>query len=142
MLTGEIVEETRGGQHVGVEATTVWAARLGSPDEGIKGTLELMADRVAFVSENAETQIHIGLSDVRHVRRIHGSPVMIIEHAGAVVAFYFAQPPPVLGSRRPFRGRGERSSSVSYLGDTNAAKRKDIKQWVREIRDAARGARR
>ena len=136
------MEETIPGQHGRVQPTTVWAARLGSPDEGIKGTLELRPEEVSFISENGETEIHVALADVRHVRRIHGSPVMIIERTGAVIALYFAQPPPVISSRRPFWNRGDRSNSATYLADTNNAKRQDIKRWVKEIREAARAARR
>jgi hypothetical protein len=123
-----------------LEPTTVWAARLGSPDEGIKGYLVLETEHLSFTSDLSDLEIRIPLADIRHVRRIFGSPVMVVEHGGSVVAFYFAQPPPVIGAKAPFDERRQRSRSVTYLGDTNASKRKDIKRWVQGIRAAVKGA--
>jgi hypothetical protein len=123
-----------------LEPTTVWAARLGSPDEGIKGFLVLETEHVSFTSDLSNVEIRIPLLDVRRVRRILGSPVMVVEHDGSVVAFYFAQPPPVITTKQPLERRRQRASTVTYLGGTNSEKRKDIKRWVRAIRDAAKKA--
>ena len=119
----------------------MWAARLGSPDEGIKGYLVLETDHLSFTSELGDIEIRIPLADVKRCRRIHGSPVMVVHHDGSVVAFYFAQPPPVISSKMPFMKRRERGAVLTYLGDTNTGKRKDVKRWVRVIRDAAKAAR-
>jgi hypothetical protein len=124
-----------------IEPTTVWAARLGSPDDGIKGYLVLETEHLSFTSELGDVEIRIPLSDVKHVRRIHGSPVMVIDHGGGVAAFYFAQPPPVISAKMPLTKRRERGAALTYLGDTNANRRKDVKRWVRVVKDAAKGAR-
>ena len=123
-----------------MEPTTVWAARLGSPDEGIKGFLVLETGHVSFTSELSNVEIRIPLGEVQRVRRIHGSPVMVVEHDGSVVAFYFAQPPPVISTKQPLERRRQRATTVTYLGGTNSEKRKDIKRWVRAIKEAARRA--
>jgi hypothetical protein len=125
-----------------IEPTTVWAARLGSPDEGIKGYLVLETEHLSFTSELGDIEIRIPLAEVKRVRRIHGSPVMVVEHDRSVVAFYFAQPPPVISAKAPFVKRRERSAALTYLGDTNADRRKAIKRWVRVVKDAAKGNRR
>ena len=124
-----------------LEPTTVWAARLGSPDEGIKGFLILETEHVSFTSDLSNVEIRIPLTEVRRVRRIFGSPVIVIEHEGAVVAFYFAQPPPVISTRQPLERRRQRGRTLSYLGGTNAERRRDIKRWVRAIREARKRAR-
>ena len=124
-----------------MEPTTVWAARLGSADEGVKGFLVLETEHVSFTSELSNVEIRIPLAEVRRVRRVHGSPVMVVEHGESVVAFYFAQPPPIITTKHPLDRRRQRGTSVNYLGGVNAEKRKDIKRWVRAIRDASKGAR-
>ena len=124
-----------------IEPTTVWAARLGSPDEGIKGYLVLETEHLSFTSELGDIEIRIPLAEVRRARRIFGSPVMVIEHDRSVVAFYFAQPPPLVRSRKHLLNRRERSNTLAYLGDTNTTRREDIKRWVKEIKRAARAAR-
>ena len=124
-----------------IEPTTVWAARLGSPDDGIKGFLVLETEHISYTSDLADLEIRIPLADVKHVRRIIGSPVMVVEHGGAVVAFYFAQPPPVVTAKQPWTKRRDRRAALTYLGDTNATTRKDIKRWVHAVREAAKKAR-
>jgi hypothetical protein len=123
-----------------IETATVWAARLGSPDEGVKGSLVLWPDELVFASETGEVEIRIPLRDLRRARRIHGSPVMVVEHAGGVVAFYFAQPPPIERDQTLIERRRNRPASLTYLGDTSADLRKDIKRWVRSIKDAVKKA--
>jgi hypothetical protein len=121
-----------------IEPTTVWAARLGSPDEGIKGYLVLETEHLSFTSELGDIEIRIPLADVKRVRRIFGLPVMVIEHDRSVVAFYFAQPPPVITAKQPITRRRARGQALTYLGDTNAKRRKDIKRWVRVVKDAVK----
>ncbi|MFN2544058.1 MAG: hypothetical protein ABR600_05735 [Actinomycetota bacterium] len=123
-----------------IETATVWAARLGSPDEGVKGSLVLWPDELAFTSEDAEVEIRIPMAELRRARRIHGSPVMVVEQTSGVVAFYFAQPPPMERGETIIERRRDRAGSLAYLGDTNAAMRKDIKRWTRSIKDAVKKA--
>jgi hypothetical protein len=125
-----------------IETATVWAARLGSPDEGIKGSLVLWPDELVFTSEDGETELRIPLGDLRKARRIHGSPVMVVEHGdSSVVALYFAQPPPLDRDASIIERSRDRGASLTYLGDTNSDLRKGIKRWVRSIKDAKRNAR-
>jgi hypothetical protein len=124
-----------------IEPTTVWAARLGSPDEGIKGWLVLETSHLVFTSDLSDIEIRIPFTEIRRARRIFGSPVMVVEHDGSVVAFYFAQPPPVIERKAHYDKQRQRASSLTYLGDTNASKRKDIKRWVQGVREAVKRAR-
>jgi len=125
-----------------METATVWAARLGSPDEVVKGSLVLDPIELAFIAERGDIEIRIPLEQIRRARRVFGSPVMVVEHADRVVAFYFAQPPPLVTTKLRHESRKERAGSFRYLGNTNSALRKDIKRWVGSIRAAAKEARR
>ena len=125
-----------------METATVWAARLGSPDDGVKGSLILDPIELAFIADRGDVEIRIPLPQIRRVRRVLGSPVMVVEHDTTVVAFYFAQPPPLDRSSSIIERRRDRSTSLTYLGDTNSALRRDIKRWVGRIRAAAKQARR
>jgi hypothetical protein len=123
-----------------IETATVWAARLGSPDEGVKGALVLWPDELVFTSETGELEIRVPITDLRRARRIHGSPVMVVEHDASVIAFYFAQPPPLDRKATIIERRRERAGTFTYLGDTSSATRKEIKRWVRSIKSAKKAA--
>jgi hypothetical protein len=134
---------------------TVWAVELGrdvQPDE-IKGTLEL-SDEALLFSPNDETRpsIRIALHDVAKVRRLRGSPVLMVERTTSAgsrkTAFYFAQPPPLavlMGAsvERPvgfdrFRNprRKARRDNVGYLGLMNREKKAALSEWVRAVKEA------
>jgi hypothetical protein len=133
----------------------VWAVELAKgvePDE-IKGTLELSETALLFTPlDETRTGLRIALTDIRKVRRLRGSPVLMVERtmpAGSRrTAFYFAQPPPLnalLGTRpeRPsglaaFRSpkRKARRDNVNYLGLTNREKKQTLAEWVRAVREA------
>ena len=140
-------------------AVTVWAVELGKdvqPDE-IKGILELGTDVLLFTPiDEARPALRILLTDVARVRRLRGSPVLMLERTTAAgsrrTAFYFAQPPPLnalLGTspERPsglsaFRSprRKARRDNVGYLGLMNREKKAAVSEWVRAVKDAiARG---
>ncbi len=131
----------------------MWAVELGrdvQPDE-IKGTLEL-GDEALLFSPNDETRpaIRIALHDVAKVRRLRGSPVLMVERTTSAAprktAFYFAQPPPLaalLGAPvdRPagldrFRSprRKARRDNVGYLGLMNREKKAALSEWVRAVK--------
>jgi hypothetical protein len=134
---------------------TVWAVELGKdvePDE-IKGTLELSDQALLFSpDEEARPMMRISLHDIAKVRRLRGSPVLMVERttsAGArKTAFYFAQPPPLavlMGApvERPvgfdrFRSpkRKARRDNVGYLGLMNREKKSALTEWVRAVKDA------
>jgi hypothetical protein len=132
---------------------TVWAVELGKdvqPDE-IKGTLELGGEAL-FFSPNDESRpaIRIALQDIAKVRRLRGSPVLMVERTTSSgsrkTAFYFAQPPPLaalLGApvERPaglaaFRNpkRKARRDNVGYLGLMNREKKAALSEWVRAVK--------
>jgi hypothetical protein len=133
----------------------VWAVELAKgvePDE-IKGTLELSEAALLFTPlDETRPALRIGVTDIRKVRRLRGSPVLMVERtmpAGSRrTAFYFAQPPPLnafLGTtpERPtglaaFRSpkRKARRDNVNYLGLTNREKKQTVAEWVRAVRDA------
>jgi hypothetical protein len=136
-------------------AVTVWAVELGKdvhPDE-IKGTLEL-GDQALLFSPNDEARpaIRIALHDIAKVRRLRGSPVLMVERTTSAgsrkTAFYFAQPPPLavlmgasveqpVGFDR-FRSpkRKARRDNVGYLGLMNREKKAALSEWVRAVKDA------
>ena len=134
---------------------TAWAVELAKdvePDE-IKGTLELSGEALLFTPvDEARPGLRIALTDVVKVRRLRGSPVLMVERTIASgprrTAFYFAQPPPLnalLGTtpERPsglaaFRSpkRKARRDNVNYLGLTNREKKETLEEWVRAVREA------
>ena len=133
----------------------MWAVELGKgvqPDE-IKGTLEL-GDRALLFSPNDEARpaLRIALDDIGKVRRLRGSPVLMVGRttpAGSrKTAFYFAQPPPLAvltgaSAEQPvgfdrFRSpkRRARRDNVGYLGLMNREKKAALSEWVRAVKDA------
>jgi len=137
------------------EPTTVWAVDLvREPKKDRQGTLSLENGQLVFEPRSSTASaVRIPLDAIRRVRRVRGSPVMLVVHAGSAstleTAFYFVQPPPlepVVGKRdRPTVlsfGRGSkrraRRENVGYLGMGNRQKRDEIDEWVRAV-EAARG---
>jgi len=133
----------------------VWAVELGKgvqPDE-IKGTLELGDDLLLFSpNDEARPSIRIALHDIAKVRRLRGSPVLMVERSTSSgarkTAFYFAQPPPLAtllgapvekpGGLAAFRSpkRKARRDNVGYLGLMNREKKAALSEWVRAVKDA------
>lgn len=140
-------------------AVTAWAVELGKDvrQDEIKGTLELGEDALLF-SPNDETRpaLRIALRDIGKVRRLRGSPVLMVERTTPAgmrrTAFYFAQPPPLdalLGAptERPsgfaaFRSpkRKARRDNVGYLGLMNREKKALLSEWVRAVKAATSNA--
>jgi hypothetical protein len=135
---------------------TVWAVELG-PETALdeaKGTLALLDDALEFTPlAEGSAPLRIELSTIAKVRRLRGSPVLMVLHADGPntrrIAFYFAQPPPLgvlLGhtTDRPaglaaFRNpkRRARRENAGYLGVTNRQKKTLLTEWVRAVRAAA-----
>jgi hypothetical protein len=137
-------------------AATVWAVELAKeiePDE-VKGTLELSDTALLFTpSDEGLPVLRIPLTDIQKVRRLRGSPVLMVERALPAgtrrTAFYFAQPPPLgalLGTAPPERPSGlgafrspkrkARRDNVNYLGVSNRDKKPVLAEWVQAVRDA------
>ncbi len=125
---------------------TVWRVQLerGVAEHDAKGLLSIDETCLRFVEE-AGVDHRIELTQVRRVRKLVGTPVVIIEHeegrgdgALARTAFYFTKPPPLTVTTR--RGveskRKARRTGAHYLGASNAARKQDIRVWVERIREA------
>ena len=117
----------------------VWAVRLGTLDQGTKGTLELAPDAINFAPEAEGNHISIRLVDVRRVLRPMGSPVIVVERTDSPVAFYFVEPPPLRFRNETSRKAKGRLKSISYLRARNRTKRDEVKRWVERIREATGG---
>lgn len=139
------------------EATTVWAVDLiREPKKDRQGTLSLESHHLVFEPRAAGTgALRIPLAAIRKVRRLRGSPVLLVVHDrnGRTddTAFYFVQPPPL----EPVLGQGERPTplsfgrasrrrarrqNVGYLGFSNRSKREQIDEWVAAVLEAIRRA--
>jgi hypothetical protein len=124
------------------DITTVWVVHLeqGNPLD-TKGTLVLTESEVAFSGEDGR-QTRIPLDRIRRVKRVLGSPIMIVAHDGEDgrrrTAFYFSQPPPLHPPEELSRMKRKRAkkASVGYLGQQNINRKPLIKSWVDEIEEA------
>ena len=87
------------GQDVPVpRLTKVWMVQLGrGSTDDVAGDLELSHEAIIFTPRHGGASVHIGFDTVWKVKRLKGSPVlMVFHHEGAVrveTAFYFVQPP-------------------------------------------------
>jgi hypothetical protein len=142
--------------------TTVWMVALDRGPDDVKGSLALHPDRLVFVAEGEQRRFPIPLAQIRNVKRVLGSPVMVVhwsdEGTRRSTAFYFTKPPALhsqLQTRNeipptligPFNRSGQpsrrktRKKNVSYLTMASTSVKDDIKTWVREIRVAVTHAR-
>ncbi|HEX6329935.1 MAG TPA: hypothetical protein VF129_01410 [Actinomycetota bacterium] len=137
---------------------TVWRVELdaGAPLEDVKGSLSLTDDAVVFTPrDDPGPGRRYPLQEVERVRRLRGSPVLVMTRATAHgqrrTAFYFVPPPPLEPREEPtrpsplgVRGGGRRRSrrkNVSYLGYMNREKKPVVREWERQIGQAAAAAR-
>lgn len=141
-------------------AVTVWAVELAahSPLEEVQGSLALSPEELVFTPRDGQRpERRFRLPDVTKVRRLRGSPVLMIAVDTAEgtkrTAFYFVQPPPlerpeqqpsglVLGPMRRSSGRKVRRQNVSYLGLWNREKKQVLREWERQVEAAVEAARR
>jgi hypothetical protein len=157
-----IVVETGGRDEDGrymPHAVTVWAVALRPGDlQERRGTLELEPDDLLFTAADGSAPVRIPLRDIRRVRRLRGSPVLVVAHQTEGgkdrTAFYFAQPPPLepvrteetelhpslFGSTRSSK-RKARRQNAAYLGTWNREMKEDIRDWERAIKRAIEGRR-
>ena len=128
------------------KAITVWCVHLetGNPLD-TKGRLVLGEGEVAFSGQDGR-ETHIRFHDVRAVRRVLGSPILMVTHDGETgsrkTAFYFVQPPPLHTPEDASRlkKRRQKKASVGYLGRQNVNHKLVIREWVEEIREGVRRA--
>ncbi|HZD80328.1 MAG TPA: hypothetical protein VE646_09855 [Actinomycetota bacterium] len=140
------------------EPITVWAVELGRSPNDRKGTLTLREDGLHFEPGDGSREISIALAELRKVRRLRGSPVLMVAHLeeGRIrrTAFYFVQPPPLEPSRdQPpervpnlFSSMGKHSrrrirrDNAGYLGLWNREKKRAVAEWADAVRAAAETA--
>jgi len=119
----------------------VWAAGVRSLEPGVKGWLQLTEGALVFTAEHpGEDDLRIPWSSIGRVRRVIGSPVMVVQHGDDATAFYFVQPPPVVFRNETSRRPKDRLQSMVYLTGRNSTKRREVKEWVRRVRHAASSA--
>lgn len=156
-----MAESPEAGHDGGVPAfVTVWAVELGrgASLQEHKGTLSMSDDALLFAPRKEETPaLRIPFGDVAKVKRLRGSPVLLVEHGHSgrptQTAFYFVQPPPIeppAGSATlrptPFSfgrtsKRRVRRQNVSYLGVRNREKKAQLREWEQEVRERVAVAR-
>jgi hypothetical protein len=125
----------------------------------IKGTLAVQEDILAFTATSAQEPIGFPFSSIVAVKRLRGSPVLMIEwrheESRRRTAFYFTQPPPLpprVGRPEPtttwnemperpnpfsaLRRNGKRRNmrvNTRYLQEVAVSKRDLIKRWADEV---------
>ena len=134
---------------------TVWEVELrpGGPMDDRKGSLSLEATAVVFEPADGASPRRIALTDIRKVRRLRGSPVLLVIHTErgttARTAYYFAQPPPLHQRTQPLpqerlsvlvelrnTRRYVRRHNVGYLGMWNRQKKQLLASWEQAVRAA------
>ena len=99
------------------EPVTVWMVQLASGSTAdVEGVLRLDDDALVFEPATKPAELRFRLATIEKVRRVIGSPVIVIEWsedaARRRTAFYFTQPPPLEPptpeelARRPDAPRG------------------------------------
>jgi hypothetical protein len=130
-----------------MEPITVWAVRLGEYTDEVRGKLALDEEqsRLSFLHDKESKTTHISLGSIRRVRRLVGSPVLVVDFTVddgmGRMAFFFAQPPPVQQATLVGRGRREKRRNIQFLMGENAARSSDVKRWRDAVKRAAREAR-
>jgi hypothetical protein len=136
------------------DRVTAWHVRLakGAGMHDTKGWLSLTDESIRFVDASEIDELEIPFGRVRKVRRVVGSPIIIVLHEedGRPIetAFYFVQPPPLNPPATGSLARGMLGSSpkrknrrrgAAYLGQANQHHRDEVKEWHRRIREAVAG---
>ena len=118
-------------------ATNVWAVRAGSTED-VACSMTLEGSDLVLSSET--TVERIPLSAVRRTRRVRGSPVLVVRLEGEGlpprILLYFSRPPPLPGAQEIGRRRARRRN-VTYLGTRGTELKREIREWVRAIREGA-----
>ena len=149
-------------EHAAVESVTVWMVPLaaGVDPVDVRGTLSLDPGGLAFTDHGAGTETVLPYARIHRVRRIRGSPVLVVEWDDADdrrrTAFYFSQPPPLQAPERSLSslrrgplgvlGRGGSSkrqvarTNVSYLRSMGASQRELVREWERAVAERLGGA--
>jgi hypothetical protein len=128
--------------------------------DDVEGTLELGDEALRFTAGDAQTRT-IALTDVTKVKRIIGSPVLLVHSTEdgqqRHTAFYFRKPPPLQppeatlddvptligpfnrGPKAPSK-RKQRRANASYLASASTSAGEEVRDWMRATREAVAAA--
>ena len=138
---------------------TVWTVELvaGTPPEDVRGSLELEREALVFIPrESTLPERRYPLRDIVRVRRVRGSPVLMIvrqtNEGPWRTAFYFVPPPPLersevpsrpgmLGGARSSGRRKVRRQNATYLGMHSRETKTVVRDWEGSVRSAVAAAR-
>jgi hypothetical protein len=143
------------------EPTRVWMVQLDRSPDDVEGTLTLEEQAIRFDSPSLGIR-SIALAEVERVKRIWGSPVLLVrwleDGDKRVTAFYFSKPPPLhpdeaardappptlIGpfnrNRAPSK-RKQRRRNAGYLANASNFVGDSLEVWVKETRAAVAAAR-
>jgi hypothetical protein len=143
------------------EPLVVWMVELERSPDDIEGTLTLEERTLRFERDGGGDRT-IDLTDVTKVKRVMGSPVLLVHTLEGGVkratAFYLSKPPPLapaapppdeppptllFGNRgaKPASRRKQRRANASYLANASTELGPIAKEWMLEIRAAVAAAR-
>src|SRR5262245_24208557 len=143
------------------EPTKVWMVQLDRSPDDVEGTLTLEDQSIRFDSPSLGIR-SIALTAVERVKRIWGSPVLLVrsfeDGDKRVTAFYFSKPPPLhpdqgasdaapptlagpFNRNRPPSKRKQRRRNAGYLANASNIVGDSLEVWVKETRAAVAAAR-
>jgi hypothetical protein len=143
------------------EPTKVWMVQLDRSPDDIEGTLTLDQQALRFDSPSLGIR-SISLTAVERVKRVWGSPVLIVRSVEdgdkRVTAFYFSKPPPLhpdqgpadappptlmgpFNRNKPPSKRKQRRRNAGYLANASNIVGDSLEVWVKETRAAIAAAR-
>jgi hypothetical protein len=147
------------------EPARVWMVELDRSPDDVEGTLTLDRDAIRFAPAEGATTRDIDLTQVTRVKRIWGSPVLMVhsveDGVRHVTAFYFSKPPPLHPPETPAGAappptligpfnrdkapskRKQRRNNAGYLSSASTVVGDQVRMWLKEMRAAvgvARGA--
>jgi hypothetical protein len=120
-----------------VAPETVWAVRIGVSNDDAKGMLTLEETHLVFAIE--EGSLRIALAEITKVKRVFGSPILMVNQAGdkpAKFAFFFVKPPPLEPQKPRQTKRKVRKQGTAYLGQSNRELKPLLIAWERDLREA------
>jgi hypothetical protein len=143
------------------EPTTVWMVHLrrGEDVADIEGEIDLSNDALVFTGKKEGAPVSFPFANVRHAKRLRGSPVLLLEWEWdddrRKTAFYFSQPPPLtppeqgrttlpgdpfttrptgaFGAMRRSSKRRHQKTNIQYLQTVGIKQKDEIKAWVDAI---------
>ncbi|HSL12286.1 MAG TPA: hypothetical protein VLA82_13325 [Actinomycetota bacterium] len=139
------------------EPVTVWMVQLASGNTAdVEGLLRLDDDALVFEPTTTPAELRFRLATIERVRRVIGSPVLVIEWTEDAVrkrtAFYFSPPPPLepptpeelarrsdrprgpLAERRALSKRRHMRSNLGTLAIGAKRTKPVVQAWATELR--------